>query len=111
MLDFLGEVGVCLGGVWIALALAAVASRCTPGVGRGILLTLGVVFLLLQGGCVLYFSAMDRGLGGSGESGWLGSLTFLGVFAFLFIASKRQRAQPPTSEPRNDTGSTPGAGD
>lgn len=107
MLDFLGEVGVFFSGMWIALALAAIASRCAPGVGKGILLAIGVVFLLLQGGCTFYLVMLGGIAGGTPEPAIPGLLTLLGAFAFLFIATKPYKRTSPTSEKPNITGSDP----
>ena len=79
------EIGIAFG--WlilsgITLAVAAIART------RGVMivsLALGTAFLLLQGGCCIVLTRLDRGLGGSGDS-TINTASVAGTICFALIA-------------------------
>ena len=62
----MGEVLFCFAGLWIALFFVFVAILSKSRFVQNFLISIGVVGLLLQGGCCVWFRGFDRALGGSG---------------------------------------------
>ena len=84
-MDYILEIGVAF--AWLILAgltlTIAVISR-----SRGLqitLLSLGSFFLLLQGGCCILLTQLDKGLGGSGDS-IINTVSMAGAIGFIIIA-------------------------
>ena len=79
------EIAVAFAGLLLAgmMLLVTVVAR-----DRGLrvaALSVGVLFLLLQGGCCVVLTRLDKGLGGTGRS-LLNTVSIAGAIGFVLVA-------------------------
>ena len=84
-MDHIAEIGVAF--AWLILAGIALTVATTTRT-RGIQITaiaIGSLFLVLQGGCCIILTQLDKGLGGSGNS-QINTVSIAGIIGFIIIA-------------------------
>ena len=84
-METIGEIVVSVAGVWASLILVALSFATQSYKPKIVLIILGTLFLLMQGGCCAFFANFDRNLGGSGKS-LMFPITVVGAIVFLVLS-------------------------
>lgn len=85
-MDYIAEIGVAFAGLILAGLMLTIAVISRPRGLQIALLAFGALFLLLQGGCCVFLSRLDKNLGGSGDS-VINTASMVGAIGFIIIAT------------------------